>query len=101
MIGWDNDQSLQIDGSVEMLEGSARDCLKAVFMDAFPGKRSHQYWPGNDFYRVRPYWARLSNYTRPRNVEEFHFPENMPQPVGRHFWRRIVSFRRSAHKQRN
>ena len=101
VIGWENDQSLQIDGNVEVLEGSARDRLKTIFMDAFPGKRSHEYWPGNDFYRVRPYWARLSNYTRPRQVEEFHFPENMPQLVKRRSWQRIFTFHRAARKQRN
>lgn len=95
VIGWEDDQTLQIDGSVEVLEeGAARGRLKGIFMTTFPRKASHEYWPGNDFYRVKPYWARLSNYNPPRKVEEFHFPENRPEPMRRRRWWRIFPARR-------
>lgn len=95
VIGWEDDQTLQIDGSVEVLEGTARERLKEIFMTAFPRKASHEYWPGNDFYRVKPYWARFSNYNPPRKVEEFHFPENMPEPLNRRRWWQIFATRKS------
>jgi hypothetical protein len=91
VIGWENDQSLQMDGAVELLEGSARERFKEVFMAAFPQKASHEYWPGNDFYCIRPYWARLSNYNTPRKVEEFSFPGNEPVPSRRHWWQPFSS----------
>jgi hypothetical protein len=91
VIGWDNDQTLQLDGSAEVLEGTAQERLKAVFMDRFPYKAFHEYWPGNDFYRIRPYWARFSNYNPPRKVEEFYFPENIPAPLQRRRWWQILS----------
>jgi hypothetical protein len=95
VVGWDNDQTLQLDGSVEVLEGTARDRLMAVFMERFPNKASHEYWPGNDFYRIRPYWARFSNYNPPRKVEEFHFVENVP--AQRQRWWQIFT-PRSEHR---
>lgn len=100
VIGWNDDQTLQIDGLVELLEGSNRDRLKAIFVDAFPNKASHEFWPGNDFYRVRPFWARFSNYTPPRKVEEFHFPENLPKPPGPRWWQ-VNPFRVREPRQRN
>lgn len=101
VIGWKDDQTLQIDGSVEVLEGAARDRLKDIFMAAFPRKASHEFWPGNDFYRVKPYWARFSNYNPPRKVEEFHFPENVPESNRRRRWWQIFSARSERLGQRN
>lgn len=98
VIGWENDQSLQMDGTVELLEGSARERFKDIFMAAFPQKASHEYWPGNDFYCMRPYWARLSNYNPPRNVEEFSFPENAPILPKRRWWQPFSS---GGHQRRH
>ena len=101
VIGWEDDQTLQIDGCVEVLEGSARDRLKDIFMTAFPRKASHEFWPGNDFYRVKPYWARFSNYNLPRKVEEFHFSENTPDPIRRRRWWRIFAARLKRQQERH
>lgn len=100
VIGWDEDQTLQVDGQVELLEGSARDRLKTIFVTAFPNKASHEFWPGNDFYRIRPFWARFSNYIPPRKVEEFHFPENLPKPPRARWWQTNPFGSRKA-RQRN
>jgi hypothetical protein len=100
VVGWKDDQTLQIDGIAEMLEGASRDRLRKVFMAAFPEKAFHAYWPGNDFYCVRPYWARFSNYSPPRKVEEFSFPENDIVPVVQRWWPFALSPRRKR-RQRN
>lgn len=71
VIGWESDATLQMNGLVDAPMGGELERLKGFFLESFPDKFSHQYWPGNDYFRVRPYWARLSNYGSGRGVEEF------------------------------
>jgi hypothetical protein len=101
VIGWDDDQTLQVDGLVDAPEGREYDRLKAFYLSTFAQKASHEYWPGNDYYRVRIRWARLSNYNMPRKVEEFSFPvDEMLYPLKRSWWSRLRLSRR-APRQRN
>jgi hypothetical protein len=102
VIGWEDDRTLQLDGFVDVLpEGREYERLKAFYVSAFPQKSSHEYWPGNDYYRVRPRWARLSNYNFPRKVEEFSFPlDESLYPLKRSWWARLRAPRRVS-QQRN
>jgi general stress protein 26 len=47
VIGWDNDQTLQVDGLVDAPEGHEYDRLKSFYLSTFVQKTSDQYWPGN------------------------------------------------------
>lgn len=76
VVGWDDEKTLQCDGVVDVLTGADRDRLKALYLSSFPGKASHEFWPGNGYFRIRPHWARLSNYNSPRKIEEFDFPSD-------------------------
>lgn len=101
VIGWDNDQTLQVDGLVDAPEGREYDRLKAFYLATFVRKASHEYWPGNDYYRVRIRWARLSNYNMPRKVEEFSFPiDETLYDLKRSWWSRL-RFSRRVPRQRN
>jgi len=82
VTGWEHEKTLQLDGAVEELEASAYEKLVPLFFAAFPDKRSHEYWPGNAYFRVRPFWFRLSDYRFPRKVEELA----LPPPVRRRRW---------------
>ena len=99
VIGWNNERSLQLDGLVDLPEG--RDCerLKAFYFSIFSRKGSHEFWPGNDYYRVRPRWARLSDYNFPRKVDEFSFPlDEALYPLNRNWWDLLRGlFRTSNH----
>lgn len=101
VIGWDDDQTLQVDGLVDAPEGREYDRLKDFYLSTFVRKTSDQYWPGNDHYRVRIRWARLSNYNMPRKVEEFSFPVDETQyPLKRSWWSRF-RLSRSNPRRRN
>ena len=101
VIGWDDDRTLQLDGLVDGPEGREYERLKAFYISVFPLRSSHEYWPGNDYYRVRVRWARLSNYIFPRKVEEFTFPvDETLYPLTRSWWARLRGPRRIS-RQRN
>ena len=101
VIGWDDDRTLQLDGLVDGPEGREYERLKAFYISAFPQRSSHEYWPGNDYYRVRVRWARLSNYNFPRKVEEFTFPvDETLYPLNRSWWARLRGPRKVS-RQRN
>jgi hypothetical protein len=95
VIGWDGDQTLQVDGLVDAPKGREYDRLKAFYLSTFAQKASHEYWPGNDYYRVRIRWARLSNYNMPRKIEEFVFPiDETLYPLKRGWWSHLRLSRR-------
>ncbi len=71
VIGWDGDQTLQYDGLAEEPSGQALERIRARYLSVFPEKTSHQNWPGNCYFLVRPLWIRFSNYYTPRTVEEY------------------------------
>ncbi len=85
VIGWQGDKTLQMDGTVAALEAADYEKLAPLFFSAFPEKRSHEYWPGNAYFRVRPYWFRLSDYDYPRSVTELMVGKPAPRPRRRWF----------------
>lgn len=101
VIGWDDDRTLQLDGLADGPQGREYERLKAFYISVFPQSSSHEYWPGNDYYRVRVRWARLSNYNFPRKVEEFTFRvDETSYPLKRSCWARLRGPRR-VNRQRN
>ncbi len=75
VVGWEDDQTLQIDGMVDAPSGSELARLRDFYLSVFPQKVSHPNWPGNHYFRVRPSWMRFSDYNMPRSVEEFWFSQ--------------------------
>jgi uncharacterized pyridoxamine 5'-phosphate oxidase family protein len=73
VVGWENEQTLQIDGNVDAPAGPELARLRDFYFSVFPQKVSHAHWPGNHYFRVRPRWMRFSDYHMPRLVEEFRF----------------------------
>ena len=73
VVGWDNEQTLQIDGIVDAPSGHELVRLQDFYLSVFPQKASHPNWPGNHYFRIRPRWMRFSDYHMPRSVEEFRF----------------------------
>ena len=89
VVGWDDDQSLQCDGVVDEPSGRAQERLTALFLEKYPGFSSHQFWPGNHYFRFTPSWFRLSNYHPPRRVVELQLPRAARAKPG--FWSRLLS----------
>jgi hypothetical protein len=102
VIGWQGDRTLQYDGLVDRPQGAELDRIKAFFLSVFPQKMSDEFWPGNDYFRVRPCWMRLSDYNIPRRIEEFDFPVNESEyPAPQQGWWSRLRSPRPREKQRN
>ena len=98
VVGWDSDQTLQIDGLAEEPDGQALERVRGCYLFTFPEKTSHQNWPGNCYFLVRPLWIRFSNYHSPRTVEEYDLSGNLPGPSGSSA-KRWLSFLTSGRSQ--
>lgn len=93
VIGWEASQTLQCDGLVDELQTRELERLRAHYLTVFPEKASHEGWPGNCYFRIRPYWARLSDYDQPRRIEEYQLAPG-PDRSSSHrsnWWQSILS----------
>jgi len=87
VAGWDGPVTLQYRGLAEEVAGPAKAAARDIFLAAFPQKVSHESWPGNFYFRVRPLWIRFSSYYQPRRVEEYRLGA---LPAARPWWKRHI-----------
>jgi PPOX class probable F420-dependent enzyme len=64
VIGWDREMTAQLDGVADIPDGAERDRIRACYFEAYPDGRDRLSWPGLIHVRVRPRWARWSDFTR-------------------------------------
>jgi len=64
VIGWDNEQSVQLEGLADEPKGAELAALKLVYYAAWPDGPSRESWPGITWFRVRPRWIRFSDFNR-------------------------------------
>jgi pyridoxine/pyridoxamine 5'-phosphate oxidase len=71
VIGWDEEQTVQLEGTTDEPAGAALEALQQVYFAAFPDGPSRLAWPGITYFRVRPTWIRYSDFrgAEPRIVE--------------------------------
>jgi uncharacterized pyridoxamine 5'-phosphate oxidase family protein len=71
VIGWDDARTVQIEGIVDFPSGDELARIKDCYFVAYPDGRERLDWPGITHARVRPTWARFSDFTLdpPRIVE--------------------------------
>jgi general stress protein 26 len=71
VIGWDDAITAQIEGVADVPDGAELGRLRDVYFGPYPDGRDRLAWPGITIIRVRPTWARLSDFTSdpPRIVE--------------------------------
>ena len=62
VIGWDNAQTLQVEGDADEPTGAELDRLKARYFEVFPDGRDRQAWEGIAYLRVKPTWFRYSDF---------------------------------------
>jgi PPOX class probable F420-dependent enzyme len=66
----------QLEGIADLPSGAELERLKAAYFVAYPDGRDRLAWPGITHVRVRPTWARLSDYTQnPPRIEELSSQE--------------------------
>ncbi len=62
VIGWDDEMTVQVEGIADEPAGPELDRLKTTYFAAYPDGESRQSWPGITYFRVRPTWARYSDF---------------------------------------
>ena len=62
VIGWDDEMTVQVEGIADEPAGPELDRLKTTYFAAYPDGSSRQSWPGITYFRVRPTWARYSDF---------------------------------------
>ncbi len=75
VIGWDEEQTVQIEGVADEPKGAELERLKAVYFGAYPDGPARQAWKGITYVRVRPSWVRYSDFRPGGGVVEMGEPE--------------------------
>jgi len=71
VIGWDDAITAQIEGVADVPSGVELERLRDVYFGPYPDGRDRLAWPGITHVRVRPTWARLSDFTTdPPRIDE-------------------------------
>ena len=68
VIGWDNEQSVQLEGVADEPKGDALMALKRFYYAAWPDGPTRESWPGITWIRVKPRWIRFSDFNRNKDV---------------------------------
>lgn len=64
VVIWGNEYSIQIEGTFDEPVGAGQDRLRSFFATEFPSEaRLRAGRPNHFFFRVRPTWARYSDFT--------------------------------------
>jgi hypothetical protein len=65
VVGWDLEdaRTLQLEGVADEPEGDELSRVKQLYLARFPDGVARQAWPGITYYRVRPTWIRLSDFS--------------------------------------
>ena len=63
VIGWDEERTVQYEGSADEPRGAELARLKALYFSVFPDGREREHWAGITYFRVRPVWLRYSDFT--------------------------------------
>jgi pyridoxine/pyridoxamine 5'-phosphate oxidase len=62
VIGWDDEQTVQIEGVADEPTGAELARLKLVYFAAYPDGPTREGWAGISYVRVIPTWARYSDF---------------------------------------
>ncbi|HVR18079.1 MAG TPA: pyridoxamine 5'-phosphate oxidase family protein [Polyangiaceae bacterium] len=62
VIGWDDAQTVQLEGIADEPSGAELERLKALYFARFPDGREREAAGGVAYFRVRPRWARYSDF---------------------------------------
>lgn len=60
---WGGEQTAQLEGLADEPTGAERDRLLAIYLATFPTGRERLSWPGLTHVRIRPTWARFSDFS--------------------------------------
>jgi hypothetical protein len=71
---WSGSRTAQVEGVADEPRGDELAALKSVYYAAFPDGPTRLSWPGLTYVRIRPRWARFSDFgATPARFEEVDF----------------------------
>ena len=74
VIGWDNETTVQYEGTATELSGPGADRYKEIYFEVYPdGRERAGTWPHIVHFKITPKWIRYSNFNDPVIVEEMYF----------------------------
>jgi pyridoxine/pyridoxamine 5'-phosphate oxidase len=62
VIGWDDEQTLQLEGTADEPAGDTLARLQRSYFHAFPDGTTRLSWPSITYFRITPTWARFSDF---------------------------------------
>lgn len=62
VIGWDDSQTVQYEGVADEPTGEVLQQLKQLYFARFKEGPTREKWPDITYFRVRPRWARYSDF---------------------------------------
>ncbi|HEX6275118.1 MAG TPA: pyridoxamine 5'-phosphate oxidase family protein [Polyangiaceae bacterium] len=62
VIGWDDAQTVQLEGVADEPTDAELERLKTLYFERFPDGREREAAGGVAYFRVRPTWARYSDF---------------------------------------
>jgi general stress protein 26 len=62
VVGWDEEQTLQLEGIADEPTGDELQHLKRVYLAVFPDGTEREQWPDITYVRIRITWARYSDF---------------------------------------
>lgn len=70
VVGWDEEQTVQLEGTADEPTGADLARSKRVYFAAFPDGPERERWPDITYVRVRLSWARYSDFRPEGKVVE-------------------------------
>jgi pyridoxine/pyridoxamine 5'-phosphate oxidase len=71
VIGWDAEQTAQVEGVADFPTGAELDACKQVYFAARPDGPAREAWPNIGYLRIRLHWVRFSDFGAvPVRIEE-------------------------------
>ena len=70
VIGWDDEQTVQLEGLADEPKGEELVRIKRVYFASWPDGQEREAWKDITWVRVRPSWARYSDFRPGGGVED-------------------------------
>ena len=71
VVGWDHEITVQYEGIADEPQGEELNRVQGAYFTVFPDGPQRLSWPGITYFRVRPTWARYSDFNAPGKIHEF------------------------------
>jgi uncharacterized pyridoxamine 5'-phosphate oxidase family protein len=72
VVGWNDEITVQCEGFADEPKDEELAQLKQVYFAAYPDGPERETWPGIAYFRVRPKWARYSDFNAGGKIVEFN-----------------------------